>query len=57
MDMDERDTKKPTHSCYVDEHSRYKVRNSVAANVLRRCYFGCEMWNKIFICFPFTGRT
>lgn len=25
MDMDERDTKRSTHSCYMDEHTRYKV--------------------------------
>ena len=25
MDMDERDTRRSTHTCYVDEHSRYKV--------------------------------
>ncbi|CAH3178514.1 unnamed protein product [Porites lobata] len=24
MDMDERDTKRQTHSCYMDEHTRYK---------------------------------
>ena len=23
--MEERDTKKSTHSCYMDEHTRYKV--------------------------------
>ena len=27
MDMDERDTKRQTHSCYMDEHTRYKVLN------------------------------
>ena len=32
MDMDERDTKKPTHSCYMDEHTKYKVREFAASN-------------------------
>ena len=32
MDMDERDTKRSTHSCYMDEHTRYKVKNCYLSN-------------------------
>jgi len=48
MDMDERDTKRPTHSCYMDEHTRYKeeLKKNKAAEKLKRKNYEIESLKK-----------
>ncbi|KAL9970156.1 hypothetical protein ACROYT_G022484 [Oculina patagonica] len=48
MDMDERDTKRPTHSCYMDEHTRYKeeLKKKKAAEKLKRKNYEIESLKK-----------
>lgn len=48
MDMDERDTRKSTHSCYVDEHTRYKeeLKKKKAAEKLKRKNYEIESLKK-----------
>ncbi|KAM7425277.1 hypothetical protein ABFA07_023278 [Porites harrisoni] len=51
MDMDERDTKRQTHSCYMDEHTRYKeeVKKKKAAEKLKRKNYEIESLKKELI--------
>lgn len=48
MDMDERDTRRSTHSCYVDEHTRYKdeLKKKKAAEKLKRKNYEIESLKK-----------
>ncbi|XP_020624000.1 forkhead-associated domain-containing protein 1-like isoform X1 [Orbicella faveolata] len=51
MDMDERDTKRSTHSCYMDEHMRYKeaLKKKKAAEKLKRKNYEIESLKKELI--------
>ncbi|KAM7432107.1 hypothetical protein ABFA07_017408 [Porites harrisoni] len=48
MDMAERDTKRQTHSCYMDEHTRYKeeLKKKKAAEKLQRKNYEIESLKK-----------
>ncbi|XP_073231064.1 forkhead-associated domain-containing protein 1-like [Porites lutea] len=51
MDMDESDTKRQTHSCYMDEHTRYKeeLKKKKAAEKLKRKNYEIESLKKELI--------